>query len=445
MVKALGLFLEGGYSLRNWWITQGREGQNVQQANINEATRRGVTFSEQADREFGIQDLPDTCIGESVLGGLRMGDLDSQPGSRQSGAPSMTGDGRPPIPSRLSSSTIGTTVGSTDLASPGVLQEHTSITSDSAQGYMSKDGTRHDFAAGTSPETPNQTQQPSILGKHLQEALLSDDLKRTFGRASNLIREAIDVDGVAFFDASVGSFGAASEKSNMNAKAPGAHTINTTPVDTTTSSSEENRRSDTSDGDPTSSEPVNHVSVLGYSTRTRSSVNKHSSLEAQYQFTEPLLRQLAKKYPHGKIFSFDEHGSISSSDGESHHQEHLQIKPRPETIDNLTRRKKKKKMSIEEESAGILKIVPGARSVAWFPLWHPALERWYASAIIWSISPVRVFSPEEELTYMVSISIDEYLERLTIAGYVWKQYYGRSLKTICTGRFSTESGFHLKH
>ncbi|KFX91320.1 hypothetical protein O988_07800, partial [Pseudogymnoascus sp. VKM F-3808] len=53
MVKALNVFLEGGDSLRNWWIAQGREGQSIQQAGINEDSRRGVSFSQQADREFG--------------------------------------------------------------------------------------------------------------------------------------------------------------------------------------------------------------------------------------------------------------------------------------------------------------------------------------------------------------------------------------------------------
>ncbi|KFX96452.1 hypothetical protein O988_05303 [Pseudogymnoascus sp. VKM F-3808] len=243
-------------------------------------------------------------------------------------------------------------------------------------------------------------------GKGLQEALLSNDVKRMFSRASNLIREAIDVDGMTFFDASIGSFGARSEKISMNEKAPGPLKANT-KIDTITSSSEEDCKRALASN---SLEPIlapsvdeNHVSILGYSTRSRSSINDHSLSDVQPSFSESQLRRLAKRYPHGKVFNFDEDGSISSSDSE--------IQPKagfssPASQDALEkshiRRKQRKKISREEDAAHILNIAQGARSVIWFPLWDPALERWYACALIWSFSPTRAFNPDEELTYMAT-------------------------------------------
>ena len=58
----------------------------------------------------------------------------------------------------------------------------------------------------------------------IQETLLLADSKKSFSRASNLIWEAIDVDGVAFFDENIGSFGSRSTRGSMNEEAPVAAT-----------------------------------------------------------------------------------------------------------------------------------------------------------------------------------------------------------------------------
>lgn len=56
MVKALALFLEGGESLREWWLNQATEGRNIQQSQINEGIRRGCSLNQQADTEYGVQE-----------------------------------------------------------------------------------------------------------------------------------------------------------------------------------------------------------------------------------------------------------------------------------------------------------------------------------------------------------------------------------------------------
>ena len=65
------------------------------------------------------------------------------------------------------------------------------------------------------------------------------------------------------------------------------------------------------------------------------------------------------------------------------------------------RHKQTKRLSRDQEAAQVLSVVPGARSVAWFPLWNPASEKWYAGILLWSTSDLRIFSPEEEIVYMV--------------------------------------------
>ncbi|KFY43367.1 hypothetical protein V494_02016 [Pseudogymnoascus sp. VKM F-4513 (FW-928)] len=397
MIKALNIFLEGGDSIRNWWITQGREGQNIQQSGINEDSRRGVSFSQQADRQFGVQDPADRYFGGIGMRGIRKGDVDAQV---------VVGDGRPPVPTSLTSSRVPSTILSTELPTIGTAFRQESVTSEDPP-MTSKENTGYNSTTGAGPSRFDIPQQTLALGKGLQEALLSNDMKRTFGRASNLIREAIDVDGITFFDASIGSFGARSEGISMNEKAPGPLMADTN-VDTTTSGSDEERKRafESSSVESTLAQLIegeNYTSILGYSTRSRSSINDHSELDSQPSLSESQLRQLAKRYPHGKIFNFDESGSISSSDSEIQLKTDLSSTTSPEVAsdESRIRRKQKKKISREEDAAHILNIVQGARSVIWFPLWDPALERWYAGTLLWSLSPTRVFSPEE-LTYMAT-------------------------------------------
>jgi len=145
------------------------------------------------------------------------------------------------------------------------------------------------------------------------------------------------------------------------------------------------------------------ASILGYSTRSRSSLKAHGASNVLHPFPESLLRILTKRYPHGRIFNFEEDGSISSSDVDDTPVSDPNP-PKQSLVDAKARQTKK--LSREAEAAGILAAIPGARSVAWFPLWDSALERWYAGALVWSTIPTGVLSPEEELTYMVKFAHD---------------------------------------
>ncbi|THW74462.1 hypothetical protein D6D19_04817 [Aureobasidium pullulans] len=60
------------------------------------------------------------------------------------------------------------------------------------------------FPASQADKDRDVSQPPS---ENLQNSMLSDDVKSTFHRAASIIKDAIDVDGVVFLDASVGSYG----------------------------------------------------------------------------------------------------------------------------------------------------------------------------------------------------------------------------------------------
>jgi hypothetical protein len=446
MVKALGLFLEGGESLRDWWISQGEQSQHIQQDIINGQVRRGLSVVEQADIEFGVQnETPDR--GSPVVNGINEHDLRSQQATIMSASASILGDGRPSIPTNRTLSSADSTSPSTDIPSTSTNTGVLATGQDSA----------------TTPDTSQLTSKPAMIRirseeshpssmtvKPIQEALLSVDLKKAFDRASNLIREATDVDGVAFFDASIGSFNASSKHANLNDAAPGAYSNLPRRTDNISSTSEEDKRTTSeSDGngnrkdDPSES----HIPVLGFSTRTRSSLNGHDPSDTQRSFSEQLMRQLTKCYPHGNIFNFDESGSISTDSEARPSKDQESARSIKETLDSKrARHQKTKRMSREQEAVQVLKLVPGARSVAWFPLWDSARERWYAGILLWSTQDRRVFSPEEEIVYLASPPYSCRSTRLTLQlGVFWQQHHGRGIETVSTYCLSVESGFCIQH
>lgn len=407
MVKALALFLEGGERLRGWWLNQALEGHSIQQSEINERSRWGVTLEQQADSVLGVQDGPDRFSpplmtdlqvphnpapeSSKPSGSLSILDVVQEHAERKSGdisADETTAPSKSPSKHKSLSTASGTSASETQATT-------------AATG-----GPTRSPSTGTlffDPETSN------LSGKELQEALLSADVKSAFSRASNLIREAVQLDGAAFFDASIGSFGAGSTGDGMNPRAPGAHASNT---DTGSSGSDRHNSSGREGNSQLSSDSP--ASVLGFSTRSRSSLKSHANSEKLGPFSERLLRVLAKRYPHGKIFNFDEDGSISSSGAESRAGAYSEAEPtrksnledeasKPQEPPEIRPRKAKRMLSRQAEAAAILKVIPAARSVAWFPLWDSASERWYAGTLIWSLSPLRVLTPEDELIYIVTI------------------------------------------
>jgi hypothetical protein len=409
MVKALALFLEGRESLRSWWLNQASEGHSIQQSEINERSRRGFTLEQQADSVLGVQDRPDS-FSLPLMSDLQVPHNPAPDSSKPSGSLTLLDGVQEHAERKSGSMPVDETTASSKSPSKHKSFSTASETSASdTQATTAATGEpTYSLSTGTlffDPETSN------LSGKELQEALLSADVKSTFSRASNLIREAVQLDGAAFFDASIGSFGAGSTGDGMNPRAPGPHTFSSN-TDTCSSGSDKHKSSVRAGGSQFSSSSP--ASVLGFSTRSRSSLKSHANSEELGPFSERLLRVLAKRYPHGKIFNFDEDGSISSSDAESHAGGYSEAEPtgklnledegsRPQEPPEIKSRKAKRKLSREAEAAAILKVIPAARSVAWFPLWDSASERWYAGTLLWSLSPLRVLTPEDELIYMVII------------------------------------------
>lgn len=438
MVKAIGLFIEGKTTLREWWL---ETGHRTQHAEVKKRARDKTNLEKLADKEFGVQESTDYFSRNSLHNFANA--LDSQPRSPSSSAPTSTapsvsgrGDGRPPIPrgDSLLSSTEGTITspqhayhdgrpsmprGDTNssdttpstLVSRSWQERNSSVTTFDTIPDPTPDQERTHHSSVSFDLPPAENPIEGEVSKELQNAILTSDIRGVFARASNLIREAIGVDGVIYFDASVGSFGGSSDKNVMEERAPGPFHPEQA---ITTSEDDLARRTSDSDGiDPPKMEPLTpqngngtekFCNILGFSTRKRSSLRGHQAAEEHQRMPETILRKLLKRYPHGKVFNFDEDGSFSASESDQNPSTNLDDaqmdagtgKPKSEHV------RRRNRISREQEAAAILSVLPGARSVFWFPLWDQNRERWFSGSLVWSTCATRTLCPVEDITYLAA-------------------------------------------
>lgn len=248
----------------------------------------------------------------------------------------------------------------------------------------------------------------SASTENLQEDMLSAGVRQLFSRAANIIRESIEVQGVAFFDASIGSYGGL--VSDTKRKGPGTDSGS---WEGSIGSSDESTGSD-SQGSFTASagkdfipENTTVCGILGFSTSATSSINDES--RGGLALREELLEALLRRYPRGKIFNFSESGSLSSDESSDGPQNNAlgDEAPDPTTIDPTHERgtgrrtRKKTRSAVLKEDGDVLsQIFPGARSIALLPMWDSHRARWFSGALVWTNTPRRVFTSGTELTYL---------------------------------------------
>ena len=223
---------------------------------------------------------------------------------------------------------------------------------------------------------------------------------RIFSRAANLIRESLEVDGAVFLDANIRSYGALIGSLSPPLLAPS---------DARHSSMESGSSDDSPQGpgfDVPDTGPV-MSRVLGFSTARASSIAGDTVPAELSACRERFLHRLLHRYPKGRIFNFEADGALSdhstSSDGDdrtlgayaasstavpSLPTDHGGGSPavRPRTHPSAAER--------------IVRMFPGARSVAVVPLWDTQTGRVFAGGFLWTRTPTHNFSRENELNYL---------------------------------------------
>ncbi|TDZ61829.1 Hybrid signal transduction histidine kinase L [Colletotrichum trifolii] len=231
------------------------------------------------------------------------------------------------------------------------------------------------------------------------EEIHSREVRHVFSKASNIIRESIEVEGAIFLDASIGSFAGLATK------------VTAKPVPTESAGSSSSSDEKTSQTHETSTAVSGgsdvRCRILGHSNSVSSSVDRRSGSRNHPGFSERFLAKLLRRYPEGKIFAFDENGSLQSSDYSdddsatatplSPTDQDQRSSPR---LSDRSRKRNKQLLSRQNEGRMIMSLFSGARSVALVPIWDTQKQRWFAGGFVYTKTPTRVMTMEGELSYL---------------------------------------------
>ncbi|KAI0127461.1 hypothetical protein BJ170DRAFT_683302 [Xylariales sp. AK1849] len=230
----------------------------------------------------------------------------------------------------------------------------------------------------------NQRQDSRRLDEIGNQHVSIEDI---FSKAANIIRESVETEGVLFVDANTGSFGALVDKHKSG--------------NLSSSSSPASTSSDEARSDPAYEDVHHSCRILGFSTTDISSINTDRASAGHDALPAKLLSTLLRRYPRGKIFNFDGDGVPQTSDS----SESEQISPLSPTSGPKPSRTKqgsrsKNPFTRHLEGGVISSLFPGARSIAFVPVWDDKKERWFAGGFVYTQTPTRVFTPEGELSYL---------------------------------------------
>ena len=227
--------------------------------------------------------------------------------------------------------------------------------------------------------------------------MLLGDVERVFSKACNIIRESIEVEGVLYIDASVRTFGGLVGKEVFEPPI-------LERVSATDSSSDESQAPL-----PASNIDQQHCGILGFSTSSGSSINGHKPSYGHTAVPERLLQRLLQRYPHGRIFNFEPDGLVSDHSGSEIDDSSSPISPLsvgslhpfgPDEENNASERPRRRSRNHHNIASCLLKMFPGARSLAFVPLFDGQKHRWFAGGFVWTKTPTRIFTVENELSYL---------------------------------------------
>jgi signal transduction histidine kinase/GAF domain-containing protein len=221
-------------------------------------------------------------------------------------------------------------------------------------------------------------------------------VRQTFSRASNLIRESIEVEAVVFFDANFSS-----QEAFVNSAKSDPESSCFESCSSGDESKSRGSRTDQDFFDPELAQSsgkatLNPCNILGFATSSASSVNDQLKDDTKIALSESFLAGLLHRYPRGKIFNFGENGTISSDD----------------TSDGVFKRffrrnggkkyKKTRRSLVRQDAQALLQLAPESRSIVFTPLWDSHKGRWYSGALTWTTASHRVFTSNDELAFLLT-------------------------------------------
>jgi hypothetical protein len=244
-----------------------------------------------------------------------------------------------------------------------------------------------------SPEDPTQREQVSYKA-----------LQRLFSRASHLIKESSELDGIIFVDASLQDiaitqgrrksamtpantprFGGLPEPAmGGNCNFPISIKLNSSAITPPTELPEYIRQGFRAQvKTPTVKDKAPVCQLLGYSLHTKSRRDDSAPSNRQSNIPQSTLRSLLRRYPYGTVFLFNSDGSLlDDNEVASFTRSSPPNRSRSPTKDKTAFEKEKDQLRAYQ----LLHICPGARGIVFFPLWDPQRDQVRSFSGFFSVS-----------------------------------------------------------
>jgi len=232
-----------------------------------------------------------------------------------------------------------------------------------------------------------------------RESLASRGIRALFARASNLIREALHLDGIIFVDACsretpigpgklVSRGGSEALRRTSFPLTPSSDLANWPGDDSQSSMAYSiddvltNRESDTH-------RAVAESDLLGYSFSGKLEPSERG-ISSYRGLPQSTIGSLLRQYSHGHIFEFDEDGTLE---------------PRDEPIQQNTKTSGAEvdESKLQVWARQVIGISPKARKILFFPLWDPQRDQWFAGGFAWTNDPTKTLITED-LTYLAAFA-----------------------------------------
>ncbi|KAH8882109.1 hypothetical protein GQ53DRAFT_464296 [Thozetella sp. PMI_491] len=402
MIKGLGVFMEGRIALDDWWVGLGNNKSPQRQSMQYDAEVKGEKEGNEPDLDLmsGLKrDIPLEKIIEPEASML----------SSSLGGHSHIQYSKPPIATPVEVKNCHAVKSPTCSEFQRQGDAISSVTSKPTGQETLTPMLPHSAVPNSTPPLPGRRQNQEPAGSKwtlgpptpdLQENLVSQSLKEMFSRASNIIQKCLEVNGAAFLDATGSPVGTLSELTM-----PGMERERSRVSPDDAEYSDVNSVSSDAGQLPEKPLAERHgvlqklCRVLGLWTGEQCNLPGDEASEF-CPLTETFLQSLLRRYPHGHVFNIDERGHVTSSISNPRHTLGDDIK-----IEAKSPKQARyfKETTEQAEARSILRMLPGARSVAFVPLWDFHKRRWFAGSFAWVVGETtRVLTRNEDLNYLAA-------------------------------------------
>jgi signal transduction histidine kinase/CheY-like chemotaxis protein len=205
-----------------------------------------------------------------------------------------------------------------------------------------------------------------------------------FQRASEIMCNSLSMDGVAFLDASVGTFGGLSED---------VEAFGDTESTSTCGESKWVVETPNEDSSSHGQNAPNPCNVLGCAMSSRDIETSDYETWPARKLTERFLRRLLSRHPCGNIWTFDRFG-VATDDELTYCHEGIQDSMASEQRRNIKQRRR--------DSEALQAMFPGARTIAIHGIRDEHGRRFNAACLLWSFDALRIITQASEMSFVAA-------------------------------------------